>query len=448
MSARWIVWAAVLTASHLAAYFAMAVIPRQPVAGNHGSSASAAVRSAKSHDRGERAGTTSHKVLLQELLESDLPTEDFEAAYEALCLDWIKRDLRGALDLFFRMGSPPRYWSMAGESDLVMEELNKEIVRQGETVWQWMESGRYGSKRTEVAEIWTRALVGDGQRELVFSHLDELGLAAKRFAATHLCVRANAEELTRIRGLLSEPFLDYRDAGDLLEIYRGRRVGLAGGDGGKALEGEKDPEIRLDLTKAWMSQMLAGLPADQIARRLAELPGDMLSSALWELKPESRGEGRGEIVSLVGEISRAGLWERVGPAHTDAVVDVYAMLAYEDYEDPREMVAHLQGISDPVPRAAAMRRVGLLWSMREDEALEQIVAMPESADREEILVGYVSRAADDTPGLQEALSNIRDVERRQEIDQARREWRQRVDEGAILRGDGSMEEDPFKDSAE
>lgn len=448
MKARWVIWAAVLAASHLAAYFAMAAIPRQPVAGNHGYSPSTAARSAKSHDRGERAGNTSHKALLQELLESDLPTEDFEAAYEALCLDWIKRDLRGALDLFFRMGSPPRYWSKAGESDLVLKELNQEVARQGEAVWHWMQGGRYGSKRTQVAEIWTRALVGDGQRELVFSHLDELGLAAKRFAATHLCVRANAEELTRIRGLLSASFLDYRDAGDLLELYRGRRVGLAGGDGGKALEGETDPEIRLDLTKAWMNQVLAGLPADQIARRLAELPGDMLSAALWELKPESRGEGRGEIVALVGEISRAGLWERVGPAHTDAVVDVYAMRAYDDYEDPGELVAHLQGISDPVPRAAAMRRVGHLWSMREDEALKQIVAMPESSDREEILIGYVSRAPDELPGLQEALSLIRDVERRQDADQARREWRQRIDEGALRRADGSVEEDPFKDSAE
>lgn len=452
MKTRYLMWGIVLASSHAAAYLSMVEGARQLADGTTEAFPLGGPPYAKSRERGERTGMSSCKALLDEILASDLSNKDFQAAYEALCVDWIKRDLGGVLDLFFLPESASRYWDMASDSKLVSEELDKGIARQPEMVWHWMQSGRYGSKRTALARMWSSALLDDGQRELVFAHLHELGLEARRYAAIRLCQRSNAAELDRIRRLFSGSFMEHRDMGDLLDIYRGRRISLAEGDGTKVLEGEEDTEFRRDLTRAWVEKELSGLPADQIANRLAAFPEDVLSHALWNLRPDSRGEGLAGLVDLVGEVSRAGLWERVGEVETAHVADLFTMLAYDDYEDPGELVAYLQGISDPVPRAAAMRRVGHLWSIDNEVALKRIIAMPEGADREELLVGYVRNAPGEQVGLEEALSQIRDAERREKIDQARREWRQRLDEGGIRPAggeeDGNAEEDPFKDSAE
>ncbi|QJE95434.1 hypothetical protein [Luteolibacter luteus] len=417
-------------ASHAIAYFAMPVSERQEI-GDVGSPLSSAEsgKTSKFRDRGEVSEASSHQALLNELLESDLSSEDFQAAQEALLADWIKRDLRGALELFFLPESPPRYRELVEESDLLSKKLDEEISRQSEAVWEWILGGRFGSSRAELTKLWNSALVAHGQRDFVLASLGQGSLDGQAHAATLLCKRANAEELDRIRELLDARLIEHNDRSEILDAYIARRIGLAGDDVAPVFSKEDDPEIREELCGRWVSSELDGLTAKEIASRLAACPGDLLANAVSQINANFPGRMK-DLVEFVEELSGRNAWIQ---SDASAVRDAIASLVRENYTgavNPSEAFSSLAGISDRSLREEALKALGEQFADAGDGAvtLQAIASLPNNANRGQMITGFVLGLDEDLPVLNAALALIQDPAIRDGLLEKRREDQKASDE--------------------
>lgn len=421
MKVRAILWAAVLVASHAAAYFLPGSRTATAGAGGAASSIAGTPRSAKSGDRGPRQEAGFHQDLLRELSASDLPEGDFKAARVALLLDLIKRDLRSALDLFFRPGSHSAYRELVDDSSRIEEELEREIARQPEAVWDWIRAGRFGSNRVEVTEHWNSALIASGQRELVLTNLSSGGPAEREDALLKLCERAPADELAKIRGFLDES-LQARDSWDeLVDAYAVRLVNAQEGREAGILAGEENPDIRTELCQRWVDRELKDLPPAEIVERLDAVPADLLEEVLQTLCNDApHGKISGAVV-LLEELERHGIWDKVEEATPEWMADRLVMLAYESFMDPEEVFSQLGAIPDPAQRAAALAQLGVELSDAgiDAETLQTVAALPAGAGRDELLYGFASDMDAGAPEWDAALALIGDPGLRAELEEKR-----------------------------
>lgn len=425
MKGRALLWTAVLVASHAAAYF----LPgRREVAGGGGEVAALTAsngRSAKVRDRGSRQEAGSHRLLLRELSASDLPNEDFKAAREALLLDLIKRDLRSALDLFFQPDSPAVYRKMVGDSWRIEEELQREIARQPERVWDWIRSGRYGSNRVEVTEHWNTALLASGQRELVLANLSAGGPAEREDALLKLSERAMPDELAKIRGFMDET-LQARDSWDeLVDAYAVRLVNALDGKVDTIFTTEENSDIRTELCQRWVERELKDLPPQELVARLKGVPADLLEEVLQTVCNDAPHGKISGAVALLDELGRSGVWDKVEEATPEWMADKLVMEAYEGFMETEEVFSQLGAIQDPAQRSAALSRLGeeLSDGGINSETLKVVQTLPEGAGRDDLLYGFLSDVSNVSPEWATALELIGDPDLRAELEekQAQRE---------------------------
>jgi hypothetical protein len=310
----------------------------------------------------------------------------------------------------------------------VSAEFDKELARQSEAVWSWIRSGRYGSNRVEVTELWNDAMMADGQRELLLASLDEGARDGQAHAALLLSARGSAEELDRIRELLGGSLRGHSDYSDLEDLYTARRACLAGGDVQKLLDEEKDPEMREALCQAWAARELEGLTPDQMAERLESLPPELLAPAFSELEM-AFADRMGGMVDLIEETGRRGFWKHLGEEARKDVMESLFYDAHENFMEPLEVVSHLRGISDPSLRAVAFDCLGdkLASENASEGGLGIIASLPAGPDRDEFLSGFIPELKEGDPQLEEAFGLIHDPSRRTEISKQREE-RLRVEE--------------------
>lgn len=451
MKARAIFWTAVLIASHSALYF----LPGPPAAASAGSEAAAAAPgtpgSAKVRARGpQRQDAGSPAGLLHELLAADLPPEDFKAAREALLLDWIKRDLRGALDLFFRPGSPEVYPKLVGDSSRIEKALEQEMARQPEAVWAWIRSGRYGSNRVEVTEYWNTALIASGQRELVLTKLTAGGPAERADALQKLCERAMPDELVKIRALLDGDIrgrsgFNGRDSfDDLVDAYAVRLVNAQDGNEAVIFSGEEDPDLRRELCHRWVERELRNLPAAEVAARLEGVPADLLDEVLQTLCNDPVHGKMAGIVSMLEELGKHGIWEKVDDVTPSWVAGKLVMQGYQSYMEPEEVYAQLAAIPNAEQRDSALEQLGMELSSNagvNEGTLQTIAGLPAGAGRDEILRGFARKMDSSDPEWDTVLALLGDPGVRAELEEARarepggtrRELLRQVDEAWELR---------------
>ncbi len=425
MKARAIFWTALLIASHAAVYLLPGHHAAAPAGAEAATAAPGTAGSAKARDRGpRRQDAGSPAGLLHELLAADLPPEDFKAAREALLLDWIKRDLRGALDLFFRPGSPAVYRKLAGDSPRIEEAMKQEMARQPEAVWAWIRSGRYGSNRVEVTEYWNTALIASGQRELVLANLPAGGPAERADALQKLCERAMPDELVKIRALLDEDIRGRNGSNgrnsfdDLVDAYAVRLVNAQDGNEAVIFSSEEDPVIRAKLCHRWVERDLRHLPASEVAARLEAVPADLLEEMLQTLCNDPAHGRMAGVVSMLEELGKHGIWDKVDDVTPIWVASKLVMQGYQSYMEPEEVYAQLAAIPNAEQREGALEQLGMELSDAGPDTLQMIATLPQGAGRDALLNGFVGEMDPLTPSsqLDAALALIGDPGLRAELE--------------------------------
>ena len=410
---RGVLWIPVLVASHVAAYFAMggfSASSRRQAGGGEQEGAPAA----KFRERGETQG--GHARLLQELAASQLTGEEYQRARTALLKDWVKRDLRGALKLFYAPETWGAFRNDSEESD--MEALvREEMARQPLAVWEWIRSGSYGSNRGEVSSLWGAALIADGKSDLVLAVVPEASRGEQEDLVGKLCRNAKPAELAEIRRLFDGPLADHPDRESMASDYGQRRVVLADGNVKALFDGEEDSVIRDSLCENWISRELPGLPPEKIAERLAELPGDVLAGGFTELAGEDLRDGMPGVASLLEEMGRRSLWTKMGEEEREDAVGHMVHYAYEDYVDPGEMLGSFGKIGDPTVREIALQKAGDVWGNSHSDGglIEVLDALPPGEGRDRFLAGVLLTMSETDEEFEAAMGMLEDGELKERV---------------------------------
>lgn len=393
-----------LVASHVVAYRVMAGRLQNDWEEKQAGITAAAT---KAGERPEEKPPSSHQLLLRGLLESGLSNEAFHAALDQLLIDWIRRDLAGAMDLFYQSWSPYRYHLRLEKSPEVSAELDKAIAGQSQEVWDWIVKGRYGSNRISASKRWVAALLEHGQRDIIVASFDT-GLPAEVLhASLALCDQASAEELVRIRGLITGTPGKQWSATELTRAYAKRRVINAGGDVASIFADEQNPQLRQMLCQEWVALELEGLGPEQIAARAEALPDDQLGEAISSLDNPERIRG---LVTLAGLLEQKGIWRRMGESSASKVMSELLEGAYQDHLETGDVIRHLQGIPNGKLRERAIEDLGRRLS-REDFAeahLPAIRCLPAGVERDLLLKGFLSGPDEGEPSREVALALIHD----------------------------------------
>lgn len=386
MKPRAIFLGLLLIASHAAAYYATSSRSLRANGVARDVSMPAGEAATKVLERGE-ARSSADRQRLDELLASDLSGEDFRAALRELLLEWVKRDLRGVLDLIYQPESSCRYDHRETMNNAVEAVIRKEMARQPHAVWHWIRSGRYGSNRNRVTEQWSSALIADGQRDVVLECVGEGSKEEQHHVLGKLCRRATAAEMPEIRKLLNGTYRSRLG----LEAYAFRQVSLANDDVRQVFAGEEDPEFRKALCHIWVERTMDGLPPGQVAERLAELPNDVRLDALVSIAGETPREGMAGVVEFIGGLGRRGLWDDLEGEAEEGMIGGLVEMAYHGYLDTGDVFQQLGAIADAGQRAMAFRALGKTCAEGSpmDDPLEDLRHLPADANREEFLRGYL-----------------------------------------------------------
>ncbi|WP_367874553.1 hypothetical protein [Luteolibacter sp. Populi] len=407
-------WIPVLVASHVAAYFAMGGFRTEGSGTRQAGGGQEGVPTAKYRGRGEAWG--GHARLLQGLAASQLTGEEYQRARTALLKDWVKRDLRGALKLFYAPETWGAFRSDSEESE--MEALvREEMARQPLAVWEWIRSGTYGSNRGDVSNLWGAALIADGKSDLVLAAVPEASRGEQENLVGKLCKNAKAADLAQIRRLLDGPLADHPDREDMAIDYGQRRVVLADGNVTELFTGEEDPIVRDSLCDNWISRELPGLPPERIAERLAELPGDVLAGGFLELAGEDLRDGMPGVASLLDEMGRRSLWKEMGEDERAEAVGHMVEYAYEDYVDPSEMLGHFATISDPAVRGIALEKAGEAWGNSHSDGglIEVLGTLPPGEQRDGFLAGVLLTMSGEDEEFETAMGMLENGELKERV---------------------------------
>lgn len=352
------------------------------------------------------AGTPGTR-LLKELEASRISREDFLAARRELFRDWIRRDLRGAMDELLGPESGPRYAGLAIE---LSAELDAEICRQPYAVWDWIASRHYGSEGPAVFDIWSKALMADGQVGVLLECLPRDPHFLDSRLLEGLCDHATPAQLPQVRalmdlkGMLGEGGTNY---------YTDRMVDEVGANPAAFFKMETSPEFRASFTEEWMSTELAYLPlADRMAA-VAALPDDVRADAVMLLAYAPCTQGPRAVADMINALEAGGLLgdsssEDAGRIADGAVAAWTVSGKDAEYTDLADSFHALQSIRSEPLRHEALGR--LAWRSEdpggagaESVLLESIGTLPVGPDRDAFLAGAATTNPWLTPETRERL---------------------------------------------
>lgn len=352
---------------------------------------------AKSADRGSGGDPLSGSSFarrLRELEESTLSRPDFELARDAHLREWIRRDLRGAMDLLYGTEHRKRYESLARS---LHAELAAEIARQPRAVWDWLATRRYGSGGSEVFTLWSRALAAAGQTDVLLECAAQPGAPRlmDRDTVSMLCEKippGAAAQLAALRQWIAPPGRSSEVRGPAADYAR-RMAEDAGANPLPFLASEPDEHMRTIFLEKWEIHALGDLPVAQQAQRLAALPQEYRAAAADAMVHYTRGD-TSAAVELINALDTAGLLGDPAGETARALADSALGWVMEDGSTTTlDSVHALQAIrADPL-RRDALRDLGLLYNHRAPAPLQDCVdAVPAGPDRDAFLSGVVAHA--------------------------------------------------------
>ncbi|WP_035605902.1 hypothetical protein [Haloferula sp. BvORR071] len=421
MKRRWIIWVPALLASHAALYF---LAPHggsvDSAAGGVASPAAAGAMTAaaKSHDRGPdthtSGGTASSQLerMVGALLASkDLTKEQKQDALRELMRDWIRRDLRTALDLVFSPATRSRYGDMLpgyAQPELVKEEM----LRHPDEVWEWIRSGRYGFARRDVTELWTKALLAAGQREPAMAAVATASPIEQHDLFVALCAGAGTEDLKSLRTMLEGPVAENSNLSSLMDYYAKRMAAVSDGDLKVLLGNEQNPYLREALCQQWVSRDLASLSPDQMASRLTGLPEDLRGKALRQLLGDAQLQDLPSIAGLMNATGSSSLWEQMeddgAGGYRGQLVNLMDRI-WNPYRPPHDLIGELNAVADPEQRTQVLMAAGTRWMQtRPEDYLEVARAIPVGPGRDAFIAGaatYGSLNDEEFAALTAAISD-------------------------------------------
>jgi len=419
MKARHVAWGMVLVMTHLAAYFMAGAMHGGESTVARGASLEAArMASAKASERApQEAG---HAALLRELSASTkhLSRREYLALRRELFRDWIRRDLRGAMDMIYGVEGWGRFGDLSTE---LGDELERAIAERGREVWHWMDSGRYGSIRSAAYYKWIQALGKHGQQAVAIELLDELqrelpdDLLSETIAT--LAVRAKAEDLAALRKAWETLPEDHDERRKRASYDAARQVQLAKGNLDTLLAHESDPMMRQELAKSWAKQELDELAGAPAVEAFAKLPVELRPEALKALLTSKHHGGFPMAVEMINEIGRQNLWGDIPEDERQRLSEqaVFNYVGFGLIGD--DMFAELAKLEDPGLRHyALMQSTGysLLMSHSEDASLETLDRLPAGEVRDSVIAGLVE---DDLENafFQQLVDRVADEKMREEL---------------------------------
>lgn len=384
-----------LVASHVLVFFMArrAGHARQTAAGAEANGATAMPAKYHRGDREPELGSREeigmrHAAMLHELEDSSLPREEFEKLRKALFVEWIRHDLRSALDL---IASP----LTTGRYGVMMEELPgmlaHEIKRQPRESWEWILVRRYGSQTPKVAELWLNAMEDEKQPELLSELLPGVpGFALNRFFE-QVCKHAKATDLPKIRAFLASPQAMQGDRDALSAQYAWQLVKTSRNGVGELLAAEQDAGIRSQIAALWASRELAQLPAEEASRTLLSLPADVRSRAVAGLVNVTHRRAD-TMIFLLDELHAQGLLDDLRPEDKEEFTALLRRgTMFESIIPMGDSFATLCRVDQPELRAAALRSMGrdCAGIRKVPELLESLPDIPAGSERDIMLVGAI-----------------------------------------------------------
>lgn len=393
MSRKTWAWIVVLICSHLLAFFASRPggSELEGVLESRNGGAMAEGASSKSRVRGVQDGANTYRRLLDELDASDLKGDDYKDARAALMIDWIRKDLRGAMAHFYSPSNFARYRSAFRDWDRgVFPVLTEEMARQPMQCWDWIFSDSYGSNRGKLVSLWVHSMRMEGLRDALLDRAAE-GEKFMEDALSEECGRMNEEELQQLRELWDRGL--YQGLGD---EYVARRLALAGGDLRDVYDQEQDAKLKEAMLPQWASQEIGLLPMKEALDRLGEVPEELLPEAVrlvsYALSEGDSEAGMEGAVKLVEEMERRDLWRHVPERETEHFLT--QLLSYDASKaDPGVLVEQLGSIRRDEFREIALREVGRRWGDYSDPklVLKSVETLPSGVDRDRFISGVLER---------------------------------------------------------
>ncbi|WP_367874236.1 hypothetical protein [Luteolibacter sp. Populi] len=390
-------WMLVLVATH-AAVFLLARGDATAGSAVEGGSAAGVEGAAKVRDREDdngRSGSAAggHALMWRELLAREMSREEFSKAREVLLRDWLRQDLRGAMDCLY---APGTWASLKDVARMLEEETAVEMARQPREAMEWIGARRFGSNSVAVFDLWLGAIEESDQHGLLLELLPQAPVFAKAEMLQSACETADARQMEVIRGQLSGEFPDRRERDLLVSSYAERAVVLVKGDLAAVLKVEEDPEVRKGLAEQWAVRELVDLPKDEGVAGLLQLPADLRADGLGELVGRGRPADLAGTVELLDSVGRHGLWEEVTAKEREATVRAAVDLAVEEHCLPGVAFAELSRITRPELREIALDQLGdqVGVPVRVEELAEVAGGLPPGRDRDAFLKGVLKRVGE------------------------------------------------------
>ena len=417
MRARSMGWLLALVATHALVFF---IARWQTTADTVDPAAIAEAAPAKASQR-DFAGK-SHRLALEDLEKTALSREEFVSLRRELFRDWVKRDLRGAMDMIYGVETNGRLGGLQWE---IRDELKAAIARQADEVWQWIESGGYGSLRAQACNRWIDALAEDRQLEKLTATVLRMSGWESKAAVDAICARGKAEDLLRLRANLAATGEEYRlvpGMGSVVRLpeYLTRMVELTGDGMPELLANESNEDIREYLLEVWAGEHLSKRnPAEALAL-LSKLPEEMGREGLQEVFWTACQQGGfTTLVDLLEVSVPHGLWQGLEADEQENLTANAVSDAHQTYVQPAEMCRELQRISDPAIRRQVFEEAGKeIDPVRfQSEVLEAVAGMAAGADRDAFIMGMLSDCNSDEAVFGDLAGQLGDETLREEISQ-------------------------------
>lgn len=361
---------------------------------------------AKSVDRGKgpssSGGGGSFHRLLGELERSGMSRQDFDLARAALVREWIRRDLRSAMELLLDPQAGNRYDDLRQELE---KDLAAQIVRQPREAWDWIAARRFGTNGSVAFDVWSSALMDAGQTDVLLECLSGDWHFASSELVRRLADKVPAAQLPQLRALLAaRPDLLVRDEGSL--PYSKRMAAEAGSDPMPFLATEKNEALRLAFVHDWAERELKFLPAPAAVEVVGALPDDVSDYALLDVvRISASSGGSAALAEMLNAAEAKGLLD--DPYGEKAIL--YVNVGVRELREGSlttltDAYRALQGIDDERLRHLVLRRLG---GAREKNGgaqayLDFLAAVPAGPDRDAFLRDIATREEME-PGFREQL---------------------------------------------
>ncbi len=411
------VWWGLLVLTHVAVFLAAQPADSPaPVREGEASAHALAVAPAKASDRSyggrPNKAASAHVGLLAELNASDLKDEAYEDARTAIFRDWIKRDLRGALLAIYGPLAGTRHAALV---DRLEEELDRELLARAGQVAGWISSGYFGSRHAEVAQLWAKAMVNGGQREVVLASLAELPGESRVAAIDQLCQTAKSPELALLRQWMRP------DRQGKLEEYAKRVVRFTGDDPERIFAGEESPELKNALYRAYEERFLDDAMPSQAIAVVGKLPEENRLAALDAIAENGDVE---DFTTMLAEMDRRGLWQGIAGDDEVTLVSSAMEVACNSYSSPEDVFHQLSSIARPRTRMLALRKAGEKMSSAVS-TIDALGSLPRGAELDAFIKGVVGYGGDHVPpeAWPALLERVSDPVQKQEMEEIRKDPR-------------------------